>query len=75
MHVFEVQNALTSVRAIYFTQKKNLINKFKNAMLKLRQKWTSWIFIVYSLFLLTAMAHEEGQGIILKMKIFKAMTN
>lgn len=39
-------------------------------MLKLIQKWTLCIFIVYVLFLLTEMVHEDGQGI-----TFKAMTS
>lgn len=45
-------------------------------MLKLIQNWTLSIFIVYILFLLAAMAHEDGQGISLKMKwkIFEAIT-
>lgn len=30
--------------------------------------WTLCIFVVYILFPLTAMAHEDGQGITLKMK-------
>lgn len=44
-------------------------------MLKLIQNWTLCVFIVYILFLLAAMAYEDGQGISFKMKwkIFEAI--